>query len=91
LDDADIVKHLEELSGRKIRTREDLAAYVAEVSARAAVKQSRWQTLKSTFLLTLLAVAAFQYYYIDVQLQILSQPTLTVFYPVQPARPPAKI
>ena len=38
----------------------------------------------------LLVVAILQYYFIDVQLQILSQPSLTVFVPVRGDSPPGK-
>jgi type VI protein secretion system component VasF len=77
--------HLEELTGRKIETREDISDYVAEVSREADARRSRAQYLKNGLLGILLVVAALQYYFIDVQLKILSQPTLTVFVPVKPA------
>ena len=43
--------------------------------------------LDGNVLIALLVVAAAQYYFIDIQLQILSQPTLTVFVPVKAGSP----
>jgi hypothetical protein len=77
--------HLEELAGRKIETREDISGYVAELSREADTKLSRARYLRNGLLGILLVVAVLQYYFIDVQLEILSQPALTVFVPVKPA------
>jgi hypothetical protein len=77
--------HLEEIAGRKIETREDISDYIAELSREARAKRSRDQYLKNGLLGILLVVAALQYYFIDVQLDILSQPALTVFVPIKPA------
>mgnify|MGYP006171391261 CR=1 FL=1 len=77
--------HLEKVAGRKIETREDISDYVAELSREADAKRSRAQYLKNALLGILLVVAVLQYYFIDVQLEILSQPALTVFVPIKPA------
>lgn len=73
--------HLEQLAGRNIRTREDITEYVNELSDKARDRQTRSQQLKNALLGGLLVIAVLQYYFIDVQLQILAQPALTVFAP----------
>ena len=91
--DAALRAHLEELAGRKIETREDISDYIAELSRQAEAKRSRLQYLKNGLLGALLVIAVLQYYFIDVQLQIFSQPTLTVFVPLKDAvsEPPRRI
>jgi EAL domain-containing protein (putative c-di-GMP-specific phosphodiesterase class I)/ActR/RegA family two-component response regulator len=86
--DSRIVAGLERLTGRKIRSREDIREYVNALALRANEKRSKSQRLKTALLATLLLAAFAQYYFIDVQLQIMSQPTLTVFVPTN--RDPAK-
>jgi hypothetical protein len=80
---------LEQLSGRQINSREDIRAYVEGIAKDAKRKTERRQHFKNIALGALFVIAALQYYYLDVQLQILSQPSLTVFYPTKtfPARP----
>ena len=73
--------HLEQLAGRTIRTREDITEYVNELSDKGRDKRTRTQQLKNVLLGVLLVIATLQYYFIDVQLQILAQPALTVFAP----------
>ena len=87
--DAQIVARLERLTGRKIRSREDIREYVHALSIRADEQRSQSQRLKAALLATLLVATFGQYYFIDVQLQIISQPTLTVFVPTKggPAKP----
>lgn len=85
--DRELLAHLERLTGRQIRSRQDISDYIGELSTRASERQSRHQQLKNALLIALLLVAAGQYYFIDVQLQILSQPTLTVFVPVKAGSP----
>jgi hypothetical protein len=87
--DRELVAELERLSGRQIRSREDIAAYVAELSQRAQDKHSKWQGFKNAALGGLLVIAVLQYYYLDVALEILAQPTLTVFVPasLNPTKP----
>jgi hypothetical protein len=81
--DKELLAYLAKVAGREIRTREDIAAYVADIAQRARRKQEKRQRLKNALLGALLIVSLFQYYFIDVQLEILSQPTLTVFYPLK--------
>jgi hypothetical protein len=77
--DVELLAHLERLSGRKINSRDDITAYVSELSQKVEAARSKWQYLKNGLLGALLIIAILQYYFIDVQLQILSQPSLTVF------------
>jgi len=85
--DRELLAHLERLTGRRIRSRQDISDYIGGLPARASEKQSKRQHLKNVLLVALLVVAAAQYYFIDIQLQILSQPTLTVFVPVKGGSP----
>lgn len=78
-----LIAELELRSGRRIRSREDVAAYIEELPRTAAAKTAKRQNVKQALLAALLTFAALQYYFIDVQLQIMSQPTLTVFVPVK--------
>ena len=79
--DAALRVHLEQLAGRAIRTREEITGYVRELSDKARDKRTASQQLKNALLGSLLVIAVLQYYFIDVQLQILRQPALTVFAP----------
>ncbi len=85
--DRELLAQLERLTGRQIRSRQDISDYIGGLSARAGEKQSKRRQLKHVLLAALLVVAAAQYYFIDIQLQILSQPALTVFVPVKAASP----
>lgn len=80
---AELVAELERLTGRQIKSREDIRDYVNALSIRANERRSKSQRLKNALLATLLVAAFAQYYFIDVQLQIMSQPTLTVFVPTK--------
>lgn len=88
LSDRDLLAQLERATGRQIRSREDISQYVNELSAKGSEQRAKSQLFKSAVLATLLMFAAAQYYYIDVQLQILSQPALTVFVPMKGAQGP---
>ena len=89
--DAELIAHLERLSGRSIKSRKDIAEYVDELTRRANQRKSKSQHLKNLLLMLLLAASAAQYYAMDVQIQILAQPSLTVFVPAKgeatPRRP----
>ena len=86
-----LVAHLEQLSGRRIKSRQDISDYVSDLSAKAAARRSKAQHLQNLSRVAFLVAAAGQYYVIDIQLEILAQPTLTVFVPVKgdsaPRRP----
>lgn len=50
LSDTERVAYLEQLSGKRIRKREDISAYVAEISQRAEARRSKWQSFKNATL-----------------------------------------
>lgn len=89
--DAELVAHLVRVSGREIKSRRDIDRYVDELTSRANARRSKREHLKTALLMALLLAAAGQYYFIDVQLQILSQPTLTVFVPAPGSSAPRLI
>jgi hypothetical protein len=82
----ELIQHLEKLTGRTLRTREDIQAYVREVSARKARDEPsvrRWLNAKRITLVALLAFGVMQYYILDVLLQITSMQTTTFFVPAR--------
>lgn len=85
----ELIEHLEKLTGRSLKTREDIRAYARELAARKASDEPsvrRWLTVKKATLIALLAFGVIQYYMLDVMLEIVSMPTTTYFVP---ARAPA--
>ena len=88
--ETELLKHLEQLSGKTIQSRQDITDYVNGLSKQAQEKRTRFQYLKNVLLGALLIIAVLQYYFIDVQLQILSQATITVFVPVKEEPQPAR-
>ena len=88
----ELVQHLEQLTGRTLRTRADIQAYVREAGARKTADQPalrRWLRVKKGTLLALLAFGVIQYYVLDVMLQIVSIPSNTYFIPVK--APPTRL
>jgi hypothetical protein len=80
----ELVQHLEKLTGRTLKTREDIAAYVREVSARRASEEpsvKRWLKAKKATLIALLAFGVIQYYVLDVMVEIASMRSTTFFVP----------
>jgi hypothetical protein len=80
----ELVQHLEKLTGRSLRTREDIQAYVREVAARKASDQPavrRWLQVKKVTLIILLGFGVMQYYILDVMLEIVSMRATTFFIP----------
>jgi hypothetical protein len=80
----ELVEHLEKLTGRTLKTREDIEAYVREISARKAADDPavrRWLKAKKITLMALFAFGVMQYYILDVLLEIVSLPTTTFFVP----------
>ena len=80
----ELVQHLERLTGRTLKTREDIAAYVREAAARGAGDQAsvrRWLKAKKVTLAALFAFSVVQYYILDVMLEIASMRTTTFFVP----------
>ena len=81
----ELIQYLEQVSGRRIRTREDIKTFLDEVAARKAVDAPsvrRWQQAKTITLIGLATFAFVQYYMMDVMVQILSLRETTVFIPV---------
>ena len=82
----ELVQHLEQLTGRTLRTRADIQAYVREAAARKPSDQPsvrRWLRAKKATLVALLAFGVIQYYVLDVMLEIASIPSNTYFVPVK--------
>ena len=86
----DLLRHLEEVTGRQFRTRDDVTRYVKEAALekQAALERSasKWRTAKQTVLLASLALAFIQYYLIDTLYQIVNLNQITVFVPVREIR-----
>jgi hypothetical protein len=81
----ELLRHLEKLTGRTLRTRADIAAYVREIRLRSAADQpsvQRWLKAKKVTLIALFAFGVIQYYLLDVMLEIASMRTTTYFVPV---------
>jgi hypothetical protein len=80
----ELVQYLEQLTGRTLKTREDIRSYVSEVAARRALEQpsvQRWLKIKRVTLVGLLAFGVMQYYILDVLVEIVSMRTMTFFVP----------
>ena len=80
----ELIQHLEKLTGRTLRSREDIQAYVREVAARKAADDPavrRWLKAKKITLIVLLGFGVMQYYILDVMLEIVSMPRTTFFVP----------
>lgn len=82
----ELVQHLEKLTGRTFKTREDIQSYVREVSARDARSDpsvKRWIKTKHVTLAALLAFGVIQYYVLDLMLEIVSLQSPTFFVPAR--------
>lgn len=80
----ELIQHLEKLTGRTLKTREDIAAYVREAAARRAGEQpsvQRWLKAKKVTLIALFTFSVVQYYILDVMLEIASMRGTTFFVP----------
>ena len=81
----ELLQHLEKISGRSIRTRADLEAYVNEVKAQVARPSPaarRWAIVKHATLGVGLLIAVLQYYLIDIYVQVASLQGMQFFTPV---------
>jgi hypothetical protein len=80
-----LLARLEQMTGRALRTHEDVREFVAFVQLRendaAARSFSLWRTVKRCALLALLGVAVGQYYVIDLMMQLASLRENTFFVP----------
>ena len=83
----EILAHLEQLTGRKFRTRIDVREFVAQMDVEKTGQTERsksvWHTVKTVTLLALLLLAFVQFYFTDALLQIASLRSNTFFVPVQ--------
>ena len=89
----ELVQYLEQVSGRRLRTRDDIKAYVEEMSSRKAADQPSvlwWQKAKTVTLIGLTVFAFIQYYMMDVMVQIMSLRETTFFVPVSAPAPVVK-
>ena len=80
----ELLQYLESLTGRSLRTREDIQNYAREVGARQAADEpsvQRWLKVKRITLVALLAFSIMQYYILDVLLEIASMRSTTFFIP----------
>jgi hypothetical protein len=88
-----LFRYLEELAGRKFRTREDIRRYLGELSAQgreAGRIHRRRQVVKDTVMLMCLLASYIQYNFLDVNLQIARLPATVVFVPVETGNAPAR-
>ena len=76
----ELIQHLEKLTGRTLKTRDDVQAYFRE-SAQRKPSMARWLKAKKLTLFVLLAFSVIQYYILDVMLEIASMRTTTYFVP----------
>lgn len=75
----ELIQFLEQLSGRQLRTREDVRRFLKETEAKreGADRTARiWQTVKQGTWLLLLALAFLQYYFLGVLIDINSMPQI---------------
>jgi hypothetical protein len=78
----ELLRLLEEASGRPLRSRAAVREYLDEVAQRHARKSKaagRWRTAKAVTLATLGVLALLQYYFLDIMVQMVTMPQLTIF------------
>ena len=86
----ELIGYLEELSGRKFRSREDVKRYVDALTAKsrdASLAHWRSQVIKDTVLLLCLLTAYIQYSFLDINLQISRMPSTLIFVPADIGNP----
>jgi hypothetical protein len=85
----DVLKYLEQLTGRELRSREAVDGYLKEL-AKDEIERTRVATgrriVREALLLGLLSAAYLHYYYWDVSLQIASLHQVRIFVPVNEHR-----
>lgn len=78
----ELLRLLEEASGRPLRSRAAVREYLDELEQRRAqesVVAQRWRAAKILTLGLLGALALLQYYFLDIMVQMVSVPQLTIF------------
>ena len=81
----DLINYLEELTGRKLTSREDINDVFKQIQTEEAGKNraaTRQRIIRETLLLGCLLASYLHYYYWDVSLQIASLHETQVFVPV---------
>lgn len=81
---AELLAYLEQLAGRKLRSREDIRAYFLSLRTEEAERRhadERRRVRREAVFLVVLVAAAMQYYYWDVSLQIASLQKTHYFVP----------
>jgi hypothetical protein len=88
-----LIQYLEQVSGRALRSREDIRRYLDEVARQNAGPSGILQTLKQGTWLVLLVVAYLQYYLLDIMNQVNSMPEIRVNLPITQLhhKPPPRI
>jgi hypothetical protein len=80
-----LLQYLEQASGRKLRTRDDVRQFLDEVSSKdpqTSRATTLWRTLKQGMWLALMVIAYLQFYLLDVMNQINSIPEIRVNLPM---------
>jgi len=82
----ELLRHLEELTGRSFHSRDDVRRYVDEMRRQEfellARKGQMWRTVKQSALLAVFVIAFLQYYLVDTLYQISTLQQVQVFVPV---------
>jgi hypothetical protein len=81
---ADLLSYLEQLAGRTLASREDILQYLRRLQAdesERAQADGRRRSRREALFLALLGIAAAQYYFWDVSLQIASMHKVHYFVP----------
>ena len=83
----ELLRHLEELTGRSFHSRDDVRHYVDERRRQEfdllARKGQLWRTVKQTALLATFSIAFLQFYFMDTMYQISTLQQVQVFVPVR--------
>jgi hypothetical protein len=76
-----LLQFLEQASGRRLRTREDIRRFLGELSAGKLPEPPaarRWRTAKQGMWLLLLVAAFLQYYFLEILVEINSMSPISV-------------
>jgi hypothetical protein len=82
-----LLAYLEQITRRRLRSREDIRRFAAEapeMESQAWRRRVRWSIFRQTAVLSVFALAFLQFYFLDVNLQIQSLHSVTVFVPSGP-------
>ena len=85
-----LLQFLEEVAGERLESREDILRYFNKLSARetqAREARRKRQLIRQTILVVLLGLSVGQYYYWQVQLEIVASQKNYYFVPPDPAGP----